>query len=173
MKQLIALPSILILISFTYFNVAQAEGRDAYIGIQYGSADTSISVASGDVDLDFAMLQLGVWMTDNASIEVRLGAGNGDDSIGPVDLEIEGIGGLYGTYHWNLGSHASIYGIAGWSDATLKVSRPNGSGQEDENGPSYGVGLKFSILSVEYMSYLDTSDVEADAVSVGLHYTFD
>ena len=173
MNKFIALPSILILISYTYFNVAQAEGRNTYIGIQYGSANTSFSGIPSDVDLDFLTLQLGVWMTDNASIEVRIGTGNGDDSIGPVDLEIESIGGLYGTYHWNLGNHASIYGIAGWSDAALKVSGGGSSDQDDENGLSYGAGMRFSILSVEYMRYLDTSDVEADAVSVGLHYTFE
>jgi opacity protein-like surface antigen len=171
-KRLIALPSILILISCTCFNVAQAEVGDTYIGIQYGSADTSFGDDSSEVDLDFLTLQLGVWVNDNVSIEVRMGTGNGDESVESVDFEIESIGGLYGTYHWNLGNHASIYGIAGWSTATLKLSGVGDSDQETENGLSVGAGLKFSIFSVEYMRYLDTSDVEADAVSVGLNYTF-
>ena len=173
MEKLITLPSILILICYTCFNVAQAEGRNTYIGIQYGSADTSFGDDSSDVDLDFLTLQLGVWVNDNVSIEVRMGTGSGDESVESVDFEIESIGGLYGTYHWNLGNHASIYGIAGWSDITLKKSEDGGSIQPDENGLSYGVGMKLSILSVEYMRYLDTDHLEADAVSVGLHYTFD
>ena len=173
MKKLITLPLILILICYTYFNVAQAEDRNTYIGIQYGSADTSFGDDSSEVDLDFLTLQLGVWVNDNVSIEVRMGTGNGDESVDSGDLEIESIGGLYGTYHWNLGNHASIYGIAGWSDISLKKSGDGGSIKADENGLSYGVGMKFSILSVEYMRYLDTDDIEAGAVSVGLHYTFD
>ena len=58
-------------------------------------------------------------------------------------------------------------------DCTLKASSGNGSAQDDENGLSYGAGMKFSILSIEYIRYLDTSDVEVDAVSVGLQYTFE
>jgi opacity protein-like surface antigen len=173
MKTIATFLAVLALVSYPYLNVAQAEGANTYIGIGAGSADTSLDCTSCDVDLDFLVLQLGVWTTDNTSIEIRMGKGSGDDSIGPLDIELESFGGLYGTYHWNLGNHASVYGIAGWSTASLKVSSGNDSLQDDEDGLSYGAGMKFSILSVEYIRYLDTSDVEADAVSVGLHYTFE
>ena len=74
---------------------------------------------------------------------------------------------------WNLGSQLSVYGIAGGSRAFVKVSGNGGSVQEDDNGLSYGAGIKVSILRIEYMSYLDTSEIEADVVSVGMLYTFD
>jgi len=172
-KRVIALPFILLHIGYLYFNVAQGEGRDSYIGIQTGSANTSFDVLSSDVDLNFLMIQLGAWMDDNTSLELRMGKGLGDDSIGPLDVDIESIGGMYLAYHWNLGSHASIYGIAGGSAASFKFSVSGDSNQDDYYSLSYGAGMKFSILSVEYMRYLDTTDVEADAISVGLHYAFD
>lgn len=172
-KKTIALPSILLLVSLAGFNVAQARGMDSYIGIQGGTADASFDGVSGDVDLDFMMLQLGIWLTDEVSAELRMGKGFGDDSIGSVDVELESIGGLYATYHWHMGDQFSVYGIAGWSQASGKFSGPGGSDQADDNGPSLGAGLKISIVSVEFMRYLDTSDVEIDAVSVGLQYTFD
>ena len=162
MKKIITLSSILILLGHTYFNVAQAGARNAYIGISAGSAD-----------LDGITLQLGVWMTDNVSLEARMGKGNGDDSIGSLDLELESLGGLYGTYHWFLGDQVAVYGIAGWSTASVKLSGDNGSIQDDDNGFSYGAGILLSIFTVEYMRLLDTTDVEVDVVSVGLRYTFD
>ena len=173
MKKIITLSSILILLGHTYFNVAQAGARNAYIGISAGSADTSFDGIDEDFDLDGITLQLGVWMTDNASLEARMGKGNGDDSIGSLDLELESLGGLYGTYHWFLGDQVAVYGIAGWSTASVKLSGDNGSIQDDDNGFSYGAGILLSIFTVEYMRLLDTTDVEVDVVSVGLRYTFD
>ena len=55
--------------------LARAEGRDSYVGIQFASADTSIDGVPDDVDLDVATLQLGVWLSDNASLEFRVGKG--------------------------------------------------------------------------------------------------
>ncbi len=172
-KRITVLSSILFLFSGMYFNIAQAESGDSYIGIGVGTADTSIGDVPGDVDLDVLLLRLGVWITDNISLEARVGTGIDDDSTGSVDLEVESIGGLYGTYHWNLGKHASVYGIAGRSRASVKFSQGGSSDQDTDNGVSYGAGIKLSILSLEYMRYLDTSDVEADAIGVSLRYTFD
>ena len=173
MKRKNALPFTFLLVSLTYFNVAQAEGRNNYMGIGAGTAETSIDGSPEDIDLDALTLQLGAWVTDNISIEIRMGKGIGEDSVGAAEAEIESIGGLYGTYHWNLGNQLSVYGIAGWSRASVKLSGNGGSVQDDDNGLSYGAGIKISILSIEYMSYLDTSHVEADVVAVGLLYTLD
>lgn len=167
-------PALLfILVNLTHSNLAMAEGKNPYIGIFAGSADTSLRGTDNDFDLDYVMLQLGVWVTDDFSLEGRMGWGNGTDSTGPFDLEIENFGGVYGAYHWYFGDHVSVYGIAGWSDATLKKSGSSGSIQGDDRGLSYGAGIKLSILNIEYLRLLDTSDTEVDAVSVGLQYTFD
>ena len=156
-----------------YLSVVQAEGLDGYIGLGAGTAETSIDGLSEDVDLDALTLQLGAWMTENISIELRMGKGIGDDSVGAADAEIENIGGLYGTYHWHLGNQLSVYGIAGGSRASVKLSGNGGSDQDYDNDLSYGAGIKISIISIEYMSYLDTSEVEANVLAVGLLYTLD
>ena len=173
MKKINAFLSLFLLVSFMCLNAAKAQGQDGYIGIAAGTADTSIDDLSDDVDLDALVLQLGVWMTENNSVELRMGKGIDDDSAGPVDVEIESIGGLYGTYYWHLGNHLSAYGIAGWSRASAKFSSAAGSDQEDENGLSYGAGIKVSVLVIEFMRYLDTTEVEADVISAGLRYNFD
>lgn len=172
MKKIIAFPCILLLVAHPCFITAHAQGRDSYIGIGAGIADTSIDGLSEDVDLEALVLQLGVWFTGNSSLELRIGKGIGEDSVGTAEAEIESLGGLYGTYHWHLGDQLSVYGIAGMTRASTKITVGNVSGQDNESGLSYGVGMKISIVSIEFMRYLDTSEVEADAVSVGLLYEF-
>jgi hypothetical protein len=154
-----------------YVNEARAakrEGADTYIGLQFGVADTSIDDFSGD--LDYSLLQLGIWTNEDVSIEFRTGVGTSRESSGGVDYEIESLYGLYGLYHYNLGEIASIYGALGGSRVTIKSSI---SGQEYENGLSYGVGAKLSVFTLEYMRYMDTIDLSVDTLSLGVQYTFD
>jgi opacity protein-like surface antigen len=173
MKKTIVLACLLAQPGWLYFTAAQAEGRDSYIGIQMGSANSTFDGISSDVDLDFLMLRLGVWVADDTSLELRMGKGRGHDSIGAQDLSFESNGGMYLSYYWNLGNHASVYGIAGGSAASVKFSENNGSNQDEYYSLSYGAGLKISVLCVEYMHFLDTSQVEADTLSVGLQYAFE
>jgi hypothetical protein len=157
-----------------YFNevrAAEREGADTYIGLQFGVADTSIDDFSGD--LDYGLLQLGVWANEEASIEFRTGLGTSRESSGGIDYEIESLYGLYGLYHYHLGEMASIYGALGGSRVTLKTSIAGDSVQEYENGLSYGVGAKLSVFTLEYLRYLDTTDLTVDTLSLGVQYTFD
>jgi outer membrane immunogenic protein len=159
-----------------YFNEARAaesEGADTYIGLQIGTADTSVDDLSGDFDLDYGLLQLGIWANEEVSIEFRTGVGTSKESSGGIDYEIESLYGLYGLYHYHLGEIASLYGALGVSRVTLKSSIPGDSVQENENGLSYGVGAKLSVFTLEYMRYLNTTDVTVDAISLGIQYTFD
>ena len=154
-----------------YFNevrAAEREGADTYIGLQFGVADTSVDTFSDD--LDYSLLQLGIWANEETSIEFRTGVGTSRESSGGIDYEIESLYGLYGLYHYPLGEIASIYGALGASRVTLKTSI---SGQEYENGMSYGVGAKLSVFTLEYMRYLDTIDLSVDTLSLGVQYTFD
>ena len=157
-----------------YFNEASAaerEGADTYIGLQFGVADTSTEDFSAD--LDYGLLQLGIWANEEVSIEFRTGLGTSRESSGGIDYEIESLYGLYGLYHYHLGEMASIYGALGGSRVTLKASIPGDSLQEYENGLSYGVGAKVSVFTLEYMRYLDTIDLSVDTLSLGVQYTFD
>lgn len=159
-----------------YFNEARAsghEGADTYIGLQFGTTDTSVDGLSGDLDLDYGMLQLGVWTNEDISIEFRSGVGSSKDTSDNVDFELEGLYGVYGLYHFQMGESASLYGTLGVSRVTLKASIPGDSNQESEDGLSYGVGIKFWAFNLEYMRYLDTTDVTVDAASLGVQYAFD
>jgi hypothetical protein len=154
-------------------SAAQREGADTYIGLQFGVSDISADDFSGDLDFDYGLLQLGVWASEDASLEFRTGAGSGDDTSDGIDFELENVYGLYGLYHYHLGEIASVYGALGVSRVTLKASIPGDSHQESEDGLSYGVGAKLSVFTLEYMRYLDTTDITVDAVSLGVQYTFD
>jgi hypothetical protein len=171
-KGIVALLAIFVLVGSTIAKATPSEGADSYIGFQFGDSDVSIDGAS-DLDLDVTLLQVGVWVSDEISLELRTGRGSNDDTVQGVDFEIEALYGIYGLYHFNFSDFASVYGAVGLSRLTLKASGAGGSDQEDENGFSYGVGAKLSIFSIEFMRYLDNNDVEADVVSVGLQYTFD
>ncbi len=159
-----------------YLNEASAaarEGADTYIGLQFGATDTSADDFSGDLDFDFGLLQLGVWASEEVSLELRTGSGTSDDTSDGIDFDLENLYGLYGLYHYHLGEIASIYGALGVSRVTLKASIPGDSNQESEDGMSYGIGAKLSVFTLEYMRYLDTTDITVDAVSLGVQYTFD
>ena len=172
MKGIVALLAIFALVGSTIAKATLLEGADSYIGFQFGNSDVSIDGAS-DLDLDVTLLQVGVWVSDEISLELRTGRGSNDDTVQGIDFEIEALYGLYGLYHFNFSDFASVYAAVGLSRLTLKASGAGGSDQEDENGLSYGVGAKLSIFSIEFMRYLDTNEVEADVVSVGIQYTFD
>lgn len=45
--------------------------------------------------------------------------------------------------------------------------------QIEEDSFSYGVGLEYRGFNVEWIQYIDTSDIEADAVSIGYNYHFE
>jgi hypothetical protein len=157
-----------------YFNevrAAEGEGADTYIGLQFGVADTSTEGFSDD--LDYSLLQLGIWANEEVSVEFRTGLGTSRESSGGIDYEIESLYGLYGLYHYHLGEMASIYGALGGSRVTLKTSIAGDSVQEYENGLSYGVGAKLSVFTLEYLRYLDTTDLTVDTLSLGVQYTFD
>ncbi len=163
----------LIILDCGYFNkteAARSKDTDTYIGIQFGSSDTSLDDLP-EVDLELGLFQLGVWASEEVSLEIRTGIGFGDDTVRGIDLELESLYGAYGLYHYHISELASLYGAVGISRASLKASVPGSSDQDNDHGLSYGVGAKFSIFSVEYMRYLDTSEIAVDAVSVGVHYT--
>lgn len=138
------------------------EPRNSYIGFHLGEADVD------DVDLDYYLIRMGVEVDDHIDLELRYGRGSNEQDYGGIDFEIESIGGLYGLYHVGI-----LYGIAGWSSGTVKASLMGQNIQIEEDSFSYGVGLEFLGFNVEWMQYIDTSDIEADAVSIGYSYYFE
>ena len=160
---------ILILTGFFFVTPVQAEDIRGYIGLQFGQLDAETDV---DVELDATLARLGFTTEHDWGLEVRTGLGSSDDSVGTVDVELERIYGIYGLYHLFLNERVSFYGALGYSKVTLKVSSDTNSTQPEDNGLSYGVGFEAYGFNVEYMQYIDTTDIDASAVAVGYNYHF-
>ena len=171
MKNSVVLFAIFTLAGSAPANAAPAEVRDTYLGFQLGNSAVSFNGES-DLDLDLTLLQFGVWVSDDISLEVRTARGGNVETIQGVDYEIESIYGMYGLYHFHFSEFASLYATAGMSRAVLKTSVPGGSEQQEESSFSYGVGAKLSVFSIDFMRYMDIDEMEVDVVSVGLQYTF-
>jgi hypothetical protein len=144
----------------------QAEGLNSYAGIQYGQADADI------VDLDFALIRMGIEVTDQFHIEGRFGTGIDDDHYRGVKIELKTIGGAYAAYHLPVTENISAYAIGGWTRVKLKASNGGNSVIDHDNGASYGAGVEVYGVTVEWMQYLDTDDIDASAVSIGYNYHF-
>ncbi len=149
-----------------------AEPGGLYGGLQYAQ----VTYDEDDFDeLEPTALvgRIGSFVTDNVSIEGRIGTGLEEDDIdlfipgfGRVEAEVE-VESLYGFYlavHSDPSRQASVYGILGVSRAELEVSALGVSVDDDDSGLSYGIGLNFGYFNVEYMSYLDDDDYDATAL---------
>ena len=156
---------------FALFSQAHAENdRTTYIGFQYGGIKSDDGII--DFEADYGLIRLGIMPTDNTALEWRLGAGN-DDEVDGVTFDLQNVYGFYGLYHYNFSANASIYGVAGYSQVSFKASLGNLSDQGDDHGLSYGVGAQVYGINVEYMQYLDTSDIQVEALVIGYNYKFE
>ena len=171
MKNIVVLLAFFTLGGSVLVNAVAAETRDTYVGFQFGNSDVSFN-AESDLDLDLALLQFGVWVSDDIALEVRTARGINEHTIQGIEYKIESIYGLYGLYHFHFSDFASVYAAAGFSRTALKGSVPGDSVQQDESGFSAGVGAKLSVFSIEFMRYMDIDEMEVDVVSIGLQYTF-
>lgn len=173
MKKIAALllASIPVVSVCALFSQAHAENnRTTYIGFQFGSARADDGII--DFEPDYGVIRLGIMPTENIALEWRLGTGDSDDVNG-VTFDLENVYGLYGLYHYNFSAKASIYAVAGYSQVSFKASVGDLSDQGDDDGFSYGIGAQVYGVNVEFMQYLDTSDVEVEALAIGYNYKFE
>ena len=95
-----------------------------------------------------------------------------------VDAELSNLFGVYGTYNFfgNTDSGIKPFVVLGYTEATWKVTLNDQSERGDNNGLSYGAGVRLGKLSIEYMNYLsENSNSEVfdfTAVSVGYTISF-
>lgn len=107
----------------------------------------------------------GMQFNDYVALEGQLGTGGSDGYA-----ELDYLAGIYAKGILPITQQARLYGLAGGT----KVKAEHVSSESDF---SYGAGAEFDIapqlaLSADYMRYLDTSDYNFDAASVGLNYRF-
>jgi len=168
MKKILTILFVSILTIFS--PVQAANDLTTYVGIHFGSGEADDGF--DEVDVDYGMFRLGIMPTDNTALEYRIGTGTSDDKLNGVSFEVENIYGLYGLYHYYFSENSSVYGVAGFSKVSLKASLGDASTQFDENGFSYGVGAELYGFNLEYMQYLDTTDLEVGVFAIGYNYKF-
>ena len=162
----------------------------AYAGIQYSYADFSFQ----DVQEEFSPTALigraGSNFNQYVSIEGRLGIGLSEDTVTVTEgvttasesIDIDTLIGLYGVGRLPLGKTSSLYALVGFTriDATASTSVTglgSASFSDDESDLSYGfgadIGIQYNLwVNVEYVQYLDKSDIEVSAIAVGLRFGF-
>lgn len=152
-----------------------------YVGIQA----SQVTLDDGFTELEPAamILRFGGVIDAGAGIEVRAGLGlNGlQDEIefGGVDFEsnLESLLGLYGVYNIGWGSNASFYGIAGFTDAKIKLAAYSGGlligrASIQESSLSAGIGLNVAGFNFEFMHYVTDPDYDITALSFGYVSSF-
>jgi outer membrane immunogenic protein len=167
--------------------MAATEG-DTYLGFQYSLTAYDEKNITQEFNPTAAIVRLGMFLNPNFAIEGRLGTGVQDDteflsglgSGNDATLELDQIAGVYLTGHLSLADAFSLYGLLGGSVVKGTASLPSISGlelSESNSGISYGVGadiyfLDNLALNAELIRYLDRSDFDLDAVSLGISYRF-
>lgn len=106
----------------------------------------------------------GMKFNDYFAAEAHLGSGGSD---GPVELDY--LVGAYAKGILPVSQELRVYGLAGFTEVDFDTDR--------ESGFSYGAGAEFDVapnlaVGADYMRYLDKSDYDFDAASVGVRYRF-
>jgi hypothetical protein len=165
-KLVIVLPGVF-MIALLALSTANANDARGYIGLQLGKADFE------DDDLNYGLARIGIKFPNNIAAEVRYGAGANSKTNDGVKVEVERILGVYGAYHFDLADKLSLYGIVGWSEVVINSTDSLDSVDTSQGGISYGIGAEFRGFNVEWMQYLDTDDVDTQAIAIGYNYHFD
>jgi hypothetical protein len=165
-KLVIVLPGVF-MIALLALSTAHASEARGYFGFQLGKADVE------DDDLNYGLARVGIKYPNNIAAEVRYGAGTNSKTTGGVEVEVDRILGVYGAYHFDLADKLSLYGIVGWSEVVIISTDSLDSVDTSQDGFSYGIGAEFRGFNIEWMQYLDTDDVDTQAIAIGYNYHFD
>ncbi|GHA85489.1 porin family protein [Modicisalibacter luteus] len=164
--------------------LADVQAGSSYAGGQYAWATYDESGTSIDVEPAAIVARFGHFVVDNFALEGRVGTGIADDTVSVSGIDVEGeidhLIGAYGVGYLPLGdSPVSLYGLVGFTqgEATLSAPGYGVEASESDSGFSYGVGIEGHFTrqisaNLEYVSYLDKSDYEVTAVSLGMNYHF-
>lgn len=156
-----------------------------YVGFQFADVTLDVDDLSDDAEPTAAIGRFGYFMTEQVAIEGRLGMDLSEDTVGfddsgftsDVDVDLDRLQGLYAVGYLPLVRQASLYGLVGYTDARATITGRGVAESESDSGLSYGVGGEFRPterigLNIEYTQYLDESDFELSAVSVGMRFDF-
>lgn len=127
---------------------------------------------------------VGYELSENIAIEgiVGLGIGNGSvqvdgQNIAGAKQKIDNMYGLFLTPKVKLADNLEGFVRAGYTNGKGTISYNGQSASSSESGFSYGLGARYTLdknmsLNVDYMSYLNKTDVKAAGFTVGIGYKF-
>ncbi|MCP1313540.1 MULTISPECIES: porin family protein [unclassified Halomonas] len=136
---------------------------EGYIGgdAMFWNLDPDRGSSRDDVGL---RLRGGAQFNDYFALEGHLGTGGSDGGA-----KLDYLAGVYAKGIAPIAPNVRLYGLAGMTEVDFDIDR--------ESGFSYGAGAEVDIapnvaVGADYMRYLDKSDYDFDAASVGLRYRF-
>lgn len=176
MRVLVAASTAALLAVGAFASTAQANSHgfypQGYVGgdAMFWDLDPKGSSSFNDVGL---RLRGGVQLNEFFAVEGHLGTGGSDREQG-VKAELDYVVGGFAKGILPISPEFRLYGLLGYSEARFDFSP---GGRERESDFSYGAGAEFEVapnLSVgaDYIRYLDKSDYNFDAASVGLRFQF-
>lgn len=148
-----------------------ASAAELYAGGNFAVLD------SNEVTLNAIYGRFGALFNENLSAEARIGLGVGDDNVGGVKVELDNFYGAYVRGGIPVGEVFYPYAIVGYTKGKISASGPFGSGSFSDSDFSFGVGADFNVsdllkINAEYLSYVDSDDVELTGFSVGVSFSF-
>lgn len=161
-----------------------ALANDWYIGANYSVLDIDLDVGATSYDADTTAInaKLGYMFNDNFAVETTLGLGVSDGQIGnfEADFEVDNIFTVSAVGIIPLSEKFSLYGKAGLAQLSYD---DNYLGDADASGLMLGAGASLDFterfgMSLEYTLYPEGEyddypiDVEAKALSLGVHFRF-
>lgn len=149
---------------------AQAQGLMSYQPNAYLGGDALFweldPDGGGSFDSTGLRLRAGVAFNDYFALEGHLGTGGSD---GPVDLEY--LAGGYAKGMLPISPDFKLYGLLGATEVEFDGS------DDSESDVSYGGGASYALMpnlsvDADYMRYLDESNYDFNAISLGATYHF-
>ncbi len=156
---------------------APAESQDRF----YLGMDAMNWSYDEEAGRDFSSLgvrgRLGIRLNPTFSFEAHLG-GTGTDRSGSERRELDFL--YAGLIRGDLGitRYTSLYGVMGAAGIEMSGrDADDNSVSVRESGVSLGIGLDFNLspgasLNIDYMRYIDSSDIDFSAISAGARWTF-
>lgn len=178
MKKIFLRVTLALAISVTSMTTVADNTDKSYARVQYAAASYDVDNL-GEANPTVLVGGFGKYFGSIFALEGRLGLGLEDDTIATNrSVVIDNLLGIYGVGHFNLGETSSLYGLIGYTRATVTNSVAGFQAASIyDSGLSLGAGADIGIsknvaLNVEYIQYLDSSTYNFSAISLGAVFSF-